>query len=107
MSRTEPLTDLHRQAIQVAIQNTQSLADITKKTGVTKVIDYLLMDQLTLEHYLSAMAAEFTYRRQQISHSALILSIFHYEMSSLSLYRSEFRDSLINNRPLAKIKTSK
>ena len=36
--KTEPLTDMHRQAIQIAMQNAQSLADITKRTGVTKVV---------------------------------------------------------------------
>lgn len=94
--KTKPLTDIHRQAIQVAMQNAQSLADITRKTGVTKVIEYLLKDKCTLKQYLSEMAAKFTCRRQQISHSALILSIFHYEMSSLSLYEVEFKDILID-----------
>lgn len=81
--KTEPLTDIHRQTIQIAMKNTQSLADITKRTGVTRVIDYLLADKPAMEQYLSSMASKFTCRRQQISHSALILSIFHYEMSSL------------------------
>lgn len=94
--KTEPLTDIHQQAIQVAMQNAQSLADITRRTGVTKVIEYLLKDKCTLKQYLSEMASKFTCRRQQISHSALILSIFHYEMSSLSLYEVEFKDILID-----------
>lgn len=95
-NKTEFLTDTHRQAIQIAIQNTQSLADITRRTGVTKVIQYLLKDKLTLKQYLSEMATKFTHRRQQISHSALILSIFHYEMASLSLYGEDFKSILID-----------
>lgn len=94
--KPEPLADMHRQAIQIAMQNAQSLADITKTTGVTKVINYLLADKPALEQYLSVMAAKFTCRRQQISHSALILSIFHYEMASLSLYEEGFRIALID-----------
>lgn len=96
MGKIAPLTDLHRQAIQVAMQNTQSLAEITKKTGVARVIDYLLTDKPTLEYYLSAMAAKFTCRRQQISQSALILSIFHYEISPQSLHGEEFNRILID-----------
>lgn len=96
MSKTEPLSDIHRQAIQAAMQNAQSLADITRKTGVTKVIGYLLEDKLTLKQYLSEMATKFTCRRQQISHRALILSIFHYEMAALSLYGEEFKSILID-----------
>lgn len=96
MSKTESLADIHLQSIQVAMQNAQSLADITRKTGVTKVIGYLLEDKLSLEQYLSKMAAKFTCERQQISHRALILSIFHYEMAALSLYGEEFKSVLIN-----------
>ncbi len=96
MSKTEPVSDIHRQAIQVAMQNAQSLADITRKTGVAKVTRYLLEDELTLKQYLSEMAAKFTCRRQQISHSALILSIFHYEMAALSLYGEEFKRFLMD-----------
>lgn len=95
-NKTEPLTDTHRQAIHTAMKNTQSLADITRKTGVAKVIRYLLEDRLTLKQYLSEMAAKFTCQRQQISHSALILSIFHYEMAALSLYGEEFKSLLID-----------
>ncbi len=96
MGKIEPFTDLHRQAIQDAMQNTQSLADITRRTGVARVVDYLLADKPTLEYYLSAMAAKFTCRRQQISQSALTLSIFHYEMSPQSLRGEECNRILIN-----------
>lgn len=96
MGKTEPFTDLHRQAIRIAMQSIQSLADITRRTGVARVVDYLLADKLALEHYLSAMAAQFTCKRQQISHRALILSIFHYEMSPQSLYEEELNRILID-----------
>lgn len=96
MNKTEPLTDTHRQAIHAAMKNAQSLAEITRKTGVAKVIGYLLEDKFILEQYLSEMAAKFTCRRQQISHSALILSIFHYERASLSLYVEEFKSLLMD-----------
>ncbi len=78
------------------MQNTQSLANITRRTGVTRIVDYLLTDKSALERYLSAMAAKFTDRRQQISHRALILSIFHYEMASLSLYGVGFKSILVD-----------
>lgn len=73
-----------------------SLSEVTRETGSVRVVEYLLYDKTALEQYLTAMAAEFTRQRRQISHSALILSMFHYEMGSLSLYGQEFADMLVS-----------
>lgn len=96
MSRTKPLTDLQRQEIRDKIKEPVSLSEVTRETGSVRVVEYLLYDKPALEQYLTAMAAEFTRQRRQISHSALILSIFHYEMGSLSLYGQEFVNMLVS-----------
>jgi integrase len=90
MNKCSSLTDQQRHNIRDAIKNSVTLAEITQETNVTKVIEYLLEDRSKLERYLSAMAAVLTRQRRQISHSALILSIFHYERSKLSLYDKDF-----------------
>lgn len=95
MGKAKPLTDQQRLIIQEKMTNSLSLADVTKDTGSVNVVEYLLEDQPRLEEYLIAMAAKLTQQRQQISHSALILSVFHYEMGSLSLYGQEFANMLI------------
>ena len=56
---------------------------------------YMLKDIRLLETYLQRMASAITQKREQISHSALLLSMFHYEMSSLSLYDPAFKEMLL------------
>lgn len=96
MSRAKPLTDLQRQEIRDKMKKSVSLSEVTRETGSVRIVEYLLYDKPALEQYLTAMAAEFTRQRRQISHSALILSIFNYEMGSLSLYGQEFADMLVS-----------
>lgn len=55
----------------------------------------MLKDIRLLETYLQRMASAITQKREQISHSALLLSMFHYEMSSLSLYDPAFKEMLL------------
>lgn len=90
MSKHSVLTDQQRRNIRDAMERSVTLAEITRGANVTKVIEYLLEDRPLLEKYLCAMAAAFTQRRQQISYSLLILSVFHYERGSLSLYEKDF-----------------
>ena len=96
MSKVKPLTESYCQAIQDAMSRPASLADITRETGVVSVIEFMLEDRSSLERYMASMAAALTNQRQQISHSSLLLSMFHYEMPQLSLYNVEFKDLLIN-----------
>ena len=56
---------------------------------------HMLKDIRLLETYLQRMASAITQKREQISHSALLLSMFHYEMSSLSLYDPAFKEMLL------------
>lgn len=94
MSKGSPLTDLQRQQVQDAMENARNLFEVSRNANVSRVIDYLLEDKPFLEHYLTAMAATVTKRRQQISCRVLILSIFPYERSSLKLYGEEFVEIL-------------
>lgn len=96
MGKAKPLTESYRQIVREAMSRSVSLADITRETGVVSVIEFMLEDRCSLERYISSMAAALTKRRQQISHSSLLLSMFHYEMAQLSLYDVEFRDLLVN-----------
>ena len=96
MAKAPLLTESHRQAIRKAMSSSISLADITRKTGVVRVIEFMLEDKYSLEQYMMSMASVLTHRRQQISHSSLLLSIFHYEMPKLSLYDAEFKDMLVD-----------
>lgn len=96
MSKVKPLTESYCQAIRDAMSRSVSLANITRETGVVSVIEFMLEDKPSLERYMSSMAAVLTNQRQQISHSSLLLSMFHYEMSKLSLYDAEFKDLLFN-----------
>lgn len=94
MSRAEPLTDLQRQTIRDKTEKSVSLSEVTREAGVVRVVEYLLDDKSALARYLTTMASTFTQQRRQISHSMMILSIFHNERSSLSLYAREFKELL-------------
>jgi len=94
MSKARPLTESERQAVRTAMDSSISLADITKDTGVVNVIEFMLENPPALEQYMASMASAFTDRRQQISYRSLLLSMFHYEMASLSIYDLEFRNML-------------
>lgn len=72
-----------------------SLSKISRCAGVVATIEYMLKDIRLLETYLQRMASAITQKREQISHSALLLSMFHYEMSSLSLYDPAFKEMLL------------
>lgn len=95
MGKAKPLTGAQCQVIQEKMRKSLSLSEVTREAGCVRVVEYLLEDKPSLEQYLIAMAAAITGQRRQISHSTLILSIFHYEMSALSLYGQAFSDMLV------------
>lgn len=95
MSKAKPLTAEQREAAREAILMGQSLSKISRCAGVVATIEYMLKDILLLESYLQRMASAITQKREQISHSALLLSMFHYEMSTLSLYDPTFKEMLL------------
>ncbi len=96
MSRAKPLTEVQREAVRATMLAGQSLSEITRSASVPATIEYMLEDKDALEKYLQTMASYFTLRREQISHSALLLSMFHYEMSKLSLYNPNFKEMLLH-----------
>lgn len=96
MSKAKPLSVEQREATREAMLAGCSLAEISRCAGVVATIDYMLEDKLFLEKYLQRMASAITRQRDQISHSALLLSMFHYEMSTLTLYDPVFKEMLLN-----------
>lgn len=96
VAKAKPLNDMQRYAALNSMKGFTSLAEITKEAGIKSVIEYMLEDTSALEQYLSAMAAAITLQRKQISHNALILSIFHSEMASLNMYGEEFKSILLD-----------
>ena len=95
MSKAKPLTAEQREAAIEAMLMGHSLSEISRYAGVVATIEYMLKDILLLESYLQRMASAITQKREQISHSALLLSMFHYEMSTLSLYDPTFKEMLL------------
>lgn len=95
MSKAKPLTAEQREAAREAMLMGHSLSEISRYAGVVATIEYMLKDILLLESYLQRMASAITQKREQISHSALLLSMFHYEMSTLSLYDPTFKEMLL------------
>ena len=96
MSKAKPLTAEQCEAAREAMLTGHSLSKISRCAGVVATIEYMLKDIRLLETYLQRMASAITQKREQISHSALLLSMFHYEMSSLSLLRLWSRNVLSN-----------
>lgn len=92
MSKAKPLTAEQCEAAREAMLTGHSLSKISRCAGVVATIEYMLKDIRLLETYLQRMASAITQKREQISHSALLLSMFHYEMSSLSLYDPAFKE---------------
>ena len=95
MSKAKPLTAEQCEAAREAMLTGHSLSKISRCAGVVATIEYMLNDLRLLETYLQRMASAITQKREQISHSALLLSMFHYEMSSLSLYDPAFKEMLL------------
>ena len=95
MSKAKPLTAEQCEAAREAMLTGHSLSKISRCAGVVATIEYMLKDIRLLETYLQRMASAITQKREQISHSALLLSMFHYEMSSLSLYDPAFKEMLL------------
>lgn len=95
MSKAKPLTAEQCEAAREAMLTGHSLSKISRCAGVVATIEYMLKDIRLLETYLQRMASVITQKREQISHSALLLSMFHYEMSSLSLYDPAFKEMLL------------
>ena len=95
MSKAKPLTAEQRDAAIEAMLMGHSSSEISRYAGVVATIEYMLKDILLLESYLQRMASAITQKREQISHSALLLSMFHYEMSTLSLYDPTFKEMLL------------
>ena len=95
MSKAKPLTAEQCEAAREAMLTGHSLSKISRCAGVVATIEYMLKDIRLLETYLQRMASAITQKREQISHSALLLSMFHYEMSSLSLYDPAFKKMLL------------
>lgn len=90
-----PIDEEQRIRIREAMENSVSLAEITRKESVCRVVSYLLEDESALKQYLENMAGAFTVRRQQITYNLLIASIFHDKRcSSLSKYHDRFLDLL-------------
>ena len=90
-----PLNEEQRYKIRKAMENTESLAEITCVATVHSVINYLLEDKPVLERYLTEMAGSITKQRQRISQRTLIPSIFHARQV-LSKYNKDFQVMLIN-----------
>lgn len=95
MAKAKPLNDMQRHTALNAMKGLTSLAEITKEAGIKSVIEYMLEDISALKQYLSAMAAAITRQRKQISHNALVLSIFHCKQASLESYDAEFKTILL------------
>jgi len=90
-----PIDEEQRQRIREAMENSISLAEITRKESVCRVIKYLLEDEPSLERYLTEMAATLTKQRRQIAYQVLIKSIFHdKKCSNLSIYPDRFLELL-------------
>lgn len=78
MSKAKPLTAEQCEAAREAMLTGHSLSKISRCAGVVATIEYMLKDIRLLETYLQRMASAITQKREQISHSALLLSMFHY-----------------------------
>jgi len=96
VAKAKPLNNLQRSMAADAMKNYISLAELTKETGIKSVIEYMLEDTSALKQYLSAMATTITHQRKQISHNALIISIFHCKQASLETYAPEFKAVLFD-----------
>ena len=96
MAKAKPLSKQQRIAAREAMLAGHTLAEITRCAGAVATIEYMLEDKSLLEKYLKRMASSLTQQRVQISHSALLLSMFHYELSKLSLYNPVFKEMLFN-----------
>ena len=95
MSKAKPLTAEQCEVAREAMLAGHSLSEISRCAGVVATIEYMLKDTLLLEKYLQRKASAITRQRDQISHSALLLSMFHYEMAALSLYDPTFKEMLL------------
>ena len=90
-----PLDEEQCRKIHEAMENVESLAEITRIATVYSVINYLLVDKPTFERYLKEMAGKITKQRQQITYRMFMPSIFHARQG-LSKYNKDFQIMLAN-----------
>ena len=74
---TRPLETECCHKICQSMKNLDSLAEISRKETVYRVVNYLLEDKVSLEKYLTGMAALFTKQREKITYQRFTESIFH------------------------------
>ena len=85
-----PIDEKQRYNIRRAMENLDSLADITRVESVQRVINYLLEDKSAMEQYFTGMAQLFTAQRNQIAYASLLRTIFH-ERRGVPEYGKDFR----------------